>query len=97
MGLYEKQYYKKDKNGNWKPKGSPAIEKCPHDEGRWRQSCKLEEVKGLGEKTYLSFSSTATGINRKVTQVRCYFGDGTKVVRKLITTANKLPKGHKAK
>ncbi len=96
MGLYEKNTYLKDKNGRWHLVGK-KIEQAPHDYGRWAQSCALEKRSGLGEKTYINHVPTRTGINRKVTEARTYFGKNEKVVRKLITTSSKLPQGYRRK
>lgn len=90
MGLYKKEVFKKDNNGNWQ-KQSSTIEKAPHDIGRWQRSCELEKKSDLRERSYITHGTTRTGINKKVQQVRSYFGN-EKVVRTLITTANKLPK-----
>lgn len=92
MGLYQKDVFKRDKTGQWNLISS-SIEKAPHDVGRWEQSHKLEKVSAMGERTYLDKSPTRTGLNQKVVRARTYFGTNEKVVRTLITTANKLPKG----
>lgn len=90
MGLYQKDVFKKDKNGKWK-KVKSTIEKSPHDVGRWSRSNEFEKRSSLGEKTFLNIAPTRGGLNEKVVQARTYFGD-EKVVRTLITTSNKLPK-----
>ena len=91
MGLYQKEVFIRDKTGQWNLKSS-TIEKAPHDLGRWEQTRQLENNSNLGEKTYFDFAPTKTGLNQKVTRARTYFGKNEKVVRTLITTANKLPR-----
>ena len=40
MGLYQKDVFKKDRNGKWK-KVKSVIEKAPHDYGRWARCNEL--------------------------------------------------------
>ena len=91
MGWFKKDVYVKTASGRWKLERS-SVENAPTDYGRWKRSCELEKNSSLGEKTYFTTDVTRTGINRKVTEVRTYFGKNKKVVRKLITTSSKLPK-----
>lgn len=92
MAIYSKKYYVKDKKGRWKLE-SVSMERCFSEYGRWKKSCDME--KGTGDKSFIDFKPTRGGLNYKVTQVRTYFSDGTKCVRELITTSNKLPRSKK--
>jgi len=94
MGIYKKTVYKRDRKGAW-VKTDCRLEKAPHDVGRWKRSCQLEKYNNGGEITYLTTVNTKSGLNQKVTQARTYFGKNERVVRDLITTSNKLPKGYK--
>lgn len=94
MGLFEKNVYKKDRNGNWRLISS-KVEKAPHDVGRWEQSKKMEKNSSLGEVSYIDKKPTFGGLSQKVTRIRTYFGKDEKVVRTLITTSNRLPKSYK--
>lgn len=92
MAFYTKKYYVKDKNGRWQLK-SETTERCFSEYGRWKKSCDME--KKTGDKSFIDFMPTKSGLNYKVTQVRTYFSDGTKCVRELITTSNRLPRRKK--
>jgi len=94
MGIYKKETKVLNNNGKWVTV-STKLEKAPHDVGRWKRSCELERRYPNGERSFYDFKPTKSGINSKVTQVRTYFGNNEKVVRTLITTSNKLPKGYK--
>lgn len=94
MGLFKKEVFIKDKNGNWN-KVKSQIEKAPHEVGRWNRSRELEKNSDLKERTYLKIIPTRTGINSKVTKATTYFGDNEKVVRSLITTSNRLPENYR--
>ncbi len=96
MGWFEKKTFVKDGKGKWKLVKS-GLEKAPTDVGRWEQSLRLEKNSSLGERTFLNFAETKTGINRKVVQARTYFGRNKKVVRDLITTSNSIPKHYERK
>ena len=92
MAIYLKKYYKKQSNGRWKLV-SESTERCFSELGRWKKSCDME--KSTGDKSYIDYEPTKGCLNYKVTQVRTYFSDGTKCVRELITTSNKLPRTKK--
>ena len=94
MGIYKKETKVLNNNGKWVTV-STKLEKAPHDVGRWKRSCQLEKYNNGGEITYLTTVNTKSGLNQKVTQARTYFGKNERVVRDLITTSNKLPKGYK--
>lgn len=89
MAIYSKKYYIKGKNGRWKLQSS-STERCFSEFGRWKRSCEMEQ--GTGDHSFLDVENTRGGLNKKVVRVRTYFADGTKCVRKLITTSNKLPR-----
>ena len=93
MGIYKKEVFKKDKKGAWK-KVKSTTENAPHDVGRWKRSLALEKKSSAGEKTFINIAPTRGGLNEKVVSARTYFGN-EKVVRTLLTTSNKLPKGRK--
>lgn len=96
MSLYNKCVYKKDKKGKWVCVKS-EIEKCSSDVGCWERSNELESKLKLGERTFYTKQPTRSCVNHKVVQVRSYFGKDEKVIRNLITTSNKLPKGYPIK
>lgn len=91
MGWFSKETYKRKPNGKWKLVKS-EVEHAPTDYGRWKQSGVLEKKKSNGERTYVDFAPTKSGVNVKATQIRTYFSDDEKVVRNLITTSDRLPK-----
>lgn len=92
MAIYSKKYYRKTKNGSWKLI-SESNERCFSELGRWKRSCEMEQ--GTGDRSFLDVENTRGGLNKKVVRVRTYFSDGTKCVRELITTSNKLPRNMK--
>lgn len=89
MAFYEKQIYRKAKDGSWKCVKCD-VEKLPCSEKFWRKSNSFEINSRVGEHTYLTFA----GVNKNVSKAVTYFGNKEKVVRELITTSNVLPKSY---
>ena len=92
---YEQTYFKRNLNGKWIKKSSKPYY-CNMPYGKWLMSVQHDKKDGI--RTYISSSPTKTGLNMKVDKATTYFkGNKEKVVYRLITTSNKLPKSYKCK